>query len=136
VHKVRYAVIGMGWFGERHCQALAGLPNVELVALCDIREARLREMGRQFRMTALYTDHHEMLADPSIGAVGVVTMIEQHAAPTLAALQAGKHVFLEKPMAATVADCRAAEGTPPTIVADLIFTVSSNIRRGCPHCAA
>ncbi len=107
MRKVRYAVIGVGWFGERHCQALAGLPNVEMVALCDVNRPRLHEMGRRFGVSALYSGYDELLADPGVDAVSVVTMIEQHAAPTVAALRAGKHVFLEKPMAASVADCRA-----------------------------
>ena len=106
MRRVRYGVIGVGWFGERHCRALAGLPGVDLVALCDIDAARLEQMGRQFGVRALYTDYAALLADSSLDAVSVVTMIEQHAAPTVAALQAGKHVFLEKPMAASVADCR------------------------------
>jgi UDP-N-acetylglucosamine 3-dehydrogenase len=97
----------VGWFGERHCRALAGLPGVNLVALCDIDAARLEQMGRQFGVRALYTDYAALLAQSSLDAVSVVTMIEQHAALTIAALQAGKHVFLEKPMAASVADCRA-----------------------------
>jgi UDP-N-acetylglucosamine 3-dehydrogenase len=97
----------VGWFGERHCQALASLPAVELAALCDTNEARLDEMGRRFGVGALYTDYRSLLADPAIDAVSIVTMIEQHAAPTTAALQEGKHVFLEKPMAASVTDCRA-----------------------------
>src|SRR6185436_5083886 len=49
----------------------------------------------------------ELLADPGVDAVNIVTMWDQHAAPTLAALAAGKHVFLEKPMASTLADCDA-----------------------------
>ncbi|OGG43860.1 MAG: hypothetical protein A3F84_27535 [Candidatus Handelsmanbacteria bacterium RIFCSPLOWO2_12_FULL_64_10] len=58
-------------------------------------------------MKRVYTDYHELLSNPEVEAVSVTTMWDQHAAPTLAALQAGKHVFLEKPMASTVADCRA-----------------------------
>jgi UDP-N-acetylglucosamine 3-dehydrogenase len=55
----------------------------------------------------VYTDYRELLSNPEVEAVSVTTMWDQHAAPTLAALQSGKHVFLEKPMASTVADCRA-----------------------------
>jgi UDP-N-acetylglucosamine 3-dehydrogenase len=104
--KVKYGIIGLGWFGEWHGEALAGLHNVELHALCTRTPARLEELGRKFGVTNLYTDYHEMLKDPELEAVSVVTMWDQHTAPTLAALEAGKHVFLEKPMASTVADCR------------------------------
>ena len=107
MHRVKYAVIGLGWFGEKHCEALAGLPNVELYALCTRTESRLRQLADEFGVKRVYTDYHELLSNPEVEAVSVTTMWDQHAAPTLAALQAGKHVFLEKPMASTVADCRA-----------------------------
>lgn len=104
--KIKYAVIGLGWFGEKHCEALAGLPNVELYALCTRNPARLQEVGDRFGVKQRYTDYHQLLADPALDAVSIVTMWDQHAAPTLAALQAGKHVFLEKPMASTLEDCQ------------------------------
>ncbi len=103
----KYAVIGLGWFGEKHCEALAGLPGVELFALCTRREARLRELAGRFGVRQVYTDYHELLANPEVEAVSVVTMWDQHAAPTLAALRAGKHVFVEKPLASTPHDCDA-----------------------------
>jgi UDP-N-acetylglucosamine 3-dehydrogenase len=105
--KVNYAVLGLGRFGEVHCEALAGLEDAELVALCTRRPERLRELANRFSVQRCYTDYRALLADPAVEAVSVVTMWDQHAAPTLAALQAGKHVFVEKPMAATLADCDA-----------------------------
>jgi UDP-N-acetylglucosamine 3-dehydrogenase len=105
--KIKHGVIGLGWFGEKHCEVLAGLPNVELHSLCTRNPARLGEVGRTFGVTRLHTDYERMLADPELDAVSVVTMWDQHAAPTLAALRAGKHVFLEKPMASSLADCDA-----------------------------
>ncbi|NUP98345.1 MAG: Gfo/Idh/MocA family oxidoreductase [Armatimonadetes bacterium] len=107
MERVKYGVIGLGWFGEKHCEALSGIPNVELHALCTRTGARLEEVADRFGVKHRYTDYHQMLADPELDAVSVVTMWDQHAAPTLAALQAGKHVFLEKPMASTVEDCNA-----------------------------
>ncbi len=103
--RVKYGVIGLGWFGEKHCEALAGLPNVELHALCTRTPSRLAEVADRFGVRKTYTDYHELLADPQIEAVSVVTMWDQHVLPTVAALEAGKHVFLEKPMASTIADC-------------------------------
>ncbi len=99
------AVIGLGWFGEKHCEALSGIPHVELHALCTRTESRLKALARTFGVRKTYTDYRALLADPDVDAVSVVTMWDQHAAPTLAALDAGKHVFLEKPMASTNADC-------------------------------
>lgn len=105
--KLKYGVIGLGWFGEYHAEALAGLPNAEVYALCTRTEARLKELGKKFGVKHLYTDYRQMLADPQLAAVSITTMWDQHLEPTLAAIQAGKHVFLEKPMASRVADCRA-----------------------------
>ena len=105
--KVKYGVIGLGWFGEKHLEALAAIPNVELHALCTRNPGRLAEVAAKFGVTRTFTDYHAMLADPELEAVSIVTMWDQHAAPAIAALEAGKHVFLEKPMASTVADCDA-----------------------------
>ena len=104
VNKVKYGIIGLGWFGEYHGDALAGLPNVELRALCTRTESRLQDLGKKFGVKNLYTDYNRMLSDPELDAVSITTMWDQHTAPTLAAIRAGKHVFLEKPMASTVGD--------------------------------
>lgn len=104
--KIRYGVIGLGWFGEKHCEVIAGIPNAELYALCTRTESRLQEVAGRFGVKHTYTDYQQMLADRDLDAVSIVTMWDQHTAPTLAALAAGKHVFLEKPMASTLDDCR------------------------------
>ncbi len=107
MRKVKYGIIGLGWFGEFHAEALASSPNMELHSLCTRTESRLEQLGEKFGVSNLYTDYNEMLADPELEAVSITTMWDEHTGPTLAALRAGKHVFLEKPMASTVADCRA-----------------------------
>jgi UDP-N-acetylglucosamine 3-dehydrogenase len=104
--RVRIGVIGLGWFGEVHCDAIQAVPSLELAALCTRTETRLEDLGSKYGVTKLSTDYNALLADPDIDAVSVVTMWDQHTAPAVAALEAGKHVFLEKPMASTVDDCR------------------------------
>ena len=86
--KVKYGIIGLGWFGEYHGDALAGLPNVELYALCTRTESRLKELGEKFGVKHLYTDYNEMLANPELEAVSVTTMWDQHREPAVAALEA------------------------------------------------
>ena len=105
MNKIKYGVIGLGWFGEKHLEALSAIPNVELHALCTRNPARLAEVAAKFGSKKTFTDYAQMLADPELEAVSIVTMWDQHTAPAIAALEAGKHVFLEKPMASTVADC-------------------------------
>jgi UDP-N-acetylglucosamine 3-dehydrogenase len=107
VDRVKWGVIGLGFFGEKHCEALSGIPQVELHSLCTRTESRLHELARRFGISHTFTDYQRMLSDPELSAVSIVTMWDQHAAPTLAALAAGKHVFLEKPMASTMEDCQA-----------------------------
>ncbi|MCB1502121.1 MAG: Gfo/Idh/MocA family oxidoreductase [Bauldia sp.] len=104
--RLRIGVIGLGWFGEIHCDAIIGIPNLELAALCTRTESRLGELATKFGVKKTYTDYRQLLADPDIDAVSIVTMWDQHSAPAVAALEANKHVFLEKPMASTVEDCR------------------------------
>ena len=106
MNRLRIGVIGLGWFGEVHCDAISAVPSLELAGLCTRTESRLAELAGKYGVKNACTDYHELLADPEIDAVSVVTMWDQHTEPTLAALEAGKHVFLEKPMAHTVADCR------------------------------
>ena len=103
---IKYGVIGLGWFGEKHCEALASVPGVELHSLCTRTESRLSEVADRFQVDKTFRDYNEMLRDPDLDAVSVVTMWDQHTQPALAALAAGKHVFVEKPLASTVEDCQ------------------------------
>jgi len=107
MRKVRFGVIGLGRFGEVHCDALSHLPQSELYALCTRNESRLQELAGRFNVAYKYTSYHKLLENPDIDAVSIVTMWDYHAPPAIAAFEAGKHVFIEKPMASTVADCEA-----------------------------
>jgi UDP-N-acetylglucosamine 3-dehydrogenase len=103
--RLRIGVIGLGWFGEIHCDTIMGVPNLELAALCTRTPERLQQLAGKYGVHKTFRDYRELLADPSIDAVSIVTMWDQHTEPATAALGAGKHVFLEKPMASTVDDC-------------------------------
>lgn len=105
MRRINVGVIGLGWFGEKHCEVLAGLPEARLTAVCTRTPARLEEVRKTFGVPKAFTDYRKLLADPEIDVVSIVTMWDQHAGPAVAALDAGKHVFLEKPMAATLEEC-------------------------------
>ena len=114
---VRWGLIGLGWFGEIHAETLAAMPGIRLEALCTRRPDRLAQVADRFGVAKRYTNYHDLLADPSIDVVGITTHINDHRQIAIDALRAGKHVFLEKPMAPTAADCdkileaaRAAKG--------------------------
>ncbi|HUT65110.1 MAG TPA: Gfo/Idh/MocA family oxidoreductase [Spirochaetota bacterium] len=68
-------------------------------------EWRLEEIAERYGVEKTYTDYNDMLADPEIDMVSIVTHVKDHAEPAVAALRAGKHVFLEKPMATTLEEC-------------------------------
>lgn len=102
--KLKIAVIGVGNIAQVHIAAYLKNPNIELYAFCDIREERLREMGKLYNVTRLFTNKDEMLKLPEIDAVSVCTWNSEHAPCTIAALNAGKHVLCEKPMATNVED--------------------------------
>ena len=107
MERLRIGVIGLGWFGEIHCETIVGVPSLELAALCTRTPERLAAMSAKFGVAKTYRDYRDLLADPDIDAVSIVTMWDQHTEPALAALAAGKHVFLEKPIALTPEDADA-----------------------------
>ena len=103
--KLGYGIIGVGFFGEKHIEALSTLPNVELVGISRRSLEPLRQTAQQHGIPSVYTNYQELLANPEIEAVSITTHIDNHLKPTLDALKAGKHVFLEKPMAKNVKEC-------------------------------
>ncbi len=104
--KIGYGVIGLGFFGEKHTEVLSKLLNVKLLGVCRRSVKPLKEIAAKYGVPNTYTDYNELLANKEIEAVSITTMWDQHLGPTLAALKAGKHVFLEKPMASTVEECK------------------------------
>lgn len=98
--KIKVAIIGVGSISNEHIKGYLADSNVELYAFCDINEERLKMMGEKYGITRLYTDEAEMLkALPELDAVSVCTWNSAHAPCTIMALNAGKHVLCEKPMA-------------------------------------
>src|SRR5262245_64310068 len=95
---IRYGVIGLGWFGEKHAEVAAQLPGVELHAVCTRNDARRRAIAKRLGVPRAYADYRELLADPAVDAVSVVTHVDDHAAPAIAALRAGEHVVHQTAM--------------------------------------
>jgi predicted dehydrogenase len=103
--KIRVAVIGTSWWAEgAHLPGLRANPRVEVTALCGRNPERLAQMAARFGVPSTFTDHHRMLAEARPEVVFVVTPNHEHAAMTLAALEAGAHVVCEKPLALHVAE--------------------------------
>mgnify|MGYP000851210763 CR=1 FL=1 len=102
--KVRTAVVGAGYWGINHVRTFAKLDGCSLVRVCDQAEKNLGRAKGLAPGAKLGTSYEEVLADPEVDAVVLATPAVLHASQTLAALKAGKHVFVEKPMSLTVAD--------------------------------
>ena len=100
MNKLGVAVIGTGQWGKNHARVYNELPSTELVAICDVNPERAKAMAAQYGVKA-YSDSAQMLKDKSIEAVNVCTWSTILAQEALKALNAGKHVLVEKPMATT-----------------------------------
>ena len=97
---LKIAIVGTGNISNEHIQAYLKNPGVELYAFCDISDKQLALMGERYGITRLYTSEEEMLAAlPQLDAVSVCTWNAAHAPCAIMALNAGKHVLCEKPMA-------------------------------------
>jgi predicted dehydrogenase len=103
---VRTALVGCGKVGQLHAAALRDVPESEFVAVCDSDPARAESFAQRYGVRA-FTDVPTMLRDAIVQAVCVCTPHPLHAAPIIEAAQAGVHALVEKPLAATLADCDA-----------------------------
>lgn len=102
--KVRIGVIGVGQIGKHHLNAYQKISDAELVAVADINEAEARRVSDVFKIPNVYTNFRDLLARDDIEAVDVCLHNNFHMPMTVAALEAGKHVYCEKPMAGAYID--------------------------------
>jgi len=103
---MRIGILGAGNMGRTHAAAYARMPDVEIVAIVGRREARVKEVTDSFGGTAL-TDPWKVLDDDTIDAIDVCYPTFMHREYAVAALQRGKHVFCETPIALSVEDADA-----------------------------
>lgn len=106
---LKVGVIGGGSISEFHIKPYIANDEVELMALCDSNEQRLAEAGKRYGITKLYSNYAELLKNEEIDAVSICTWNNTHAEIAIAALEAGKHVLVEKPLSMTVEQALAVE---------------------------
>jgi predicted dehydrogenase len=105
--RVRVGVVGAGDFAEAcHVPGIQAHPRGQVVALCARNLDRLRNMAARLGVPDVYVDYRDLIARPEIDAITVATPDELHLPVAVAALQSGKHVFCEKPLAMTVAEAQ------------------------------
>ncbi len=120
-------LVGFGQWGREIAQTLGGMPEAELVAVADTYPMMLRRVERSVPDATGHADYREILDNPDIKAVFVATPTHLHRQIVIDALEAGKHVYCEAPMASTIEDARAialaAQDHP-----DQIFQVGQLLR--------
>ena len=105
--RIAVAVIGLGLMGAYHVEQLSRQRRVEVRAVCDVDGERLRQLvERMPRRPQGYTDYRELLSSETVDAVVIATPDHWHAPIALRAMRAGKDVYIEKPLAQTVAESR------------------------------
>ena len=141
VSKLRVGIIGLGFIGTaKHLPGLAAVSDdVDVVAFCDLVEERAQKARDGFGSADAYvtTDWHRVVDDPTIDVIHVCTWNVSHCELTCAALEAGKHVLCEKPMAVTGEEARlmlaTAEADRPEALRSATSTASA---RRCSSCAS
>lgn len=106
-NKIKVAIVGTGTISNNHIRSYLNNPNVELYAFCDLDEAKVKMMAEKYGVSRTYTDEETMLKElPEIDAVSVCVWNSNHMPCTIMALNYGKHVLCEKPMATSAEEGR------------------------------
>lgn len=126
MEKIRVGLIGVGGIARLHQLGYRDNPHAELYAICDVDEELLRQRAADWGVQKRYADYRQLLADPAVEAVEVITPHHLHEAMGVAALAAGKHVSMQKPMAVTVGECEALIAAAKR--AGTLFRVFENFR--------
>jgi predicted dehydrogenase len=116
---VHTAVVGLGYWGPNLIRNLNEIDGADLRWICDLDASRLDTFGRRYPSVSCTRDFADLLADPELEAIAIATPVSTHYPLALAALEAGKHVFIEKPLAASVAQATELA----TIAADRSLTL-------------
>jgi len=105
---LRIAAVGLGYWGPNLARNFSAIPGCELAWLCDASEEARGRVGAAFPRARLTGDLDEVVADPTLDAVALATPVATHADLAVRVLGAGKHCFVEKPLAQTVGDAERA----------------------------
>ncbi len=101
---LKIGLIGTGGIAQTHMKALAKTDEIQVVAVCDLVEEKAQRTADTYGVPLVFTDYNKILEMDEVEAVSICTWNQAHCAPAVDALHAGKHVLVEKPMAATLVD--------------------------------
>lgn len=105
--KIGIAVIGVGYWGPNLVRNFNSIESAEVVGVADLDPSKLEKISRTYPGIKTSDDFNQLLADPRVDAVAIATPVHTHYPLTMAALRAGKHVLVEKPIAETSEQARA-----------------------------
>jgi len=130
---ISVGVVGCGYWGPLLVRNFKNLSNCNLKAVCDVNEARLKQVRGLYPEVECLTDHQQFLNGSGLDAVVISTPVKYHHSLAKASLNAGKHTFIEKPMASTSAECEElidiAERKGLVLMVDHTFLYSSPVRK-------
>lgn len=131
--RVRVAVVGSGYWGPNLIRNLADHSDSDLVMVCDAKTERLNSVRRRYPACTCVTDFEEVLKHPLIEAVALATPVSSHFRLARRALEAGKHVLVEKPLATSVRDAKTlmqiAQKQKRVLMAGHTFIYSPPVRK-------
>jgi len=130
---MKIGVIGYGYWGPNIARNFNACPGAELAAICDKDASRLKLAKETYPSVEAYADPQTLIRSPGIEAVAIVTPVSTHVALARAALEAGKHIFIEKPFAPSVREAEElialAEKRGLIIMVDHTFLFTGAVRK-------
>jgi predicted dehydrogenase len=130
---INIGVIGYGYWGPNLVRNFAETPGAAIAGVADLDAAKLAVVKRRYPGARTTTDFQDLLADESIDAIAIATPVRTHFELGIAVLRAGKHLWLEKPMAETAHQARKlideAERRQRTLIVDHTFVYTSAVRK-------
>jgi predicted dehydrogenase len=130
---IRVGVVGYGYWGPNLVRNFYETPGAEVAWVTDLRAERLQQVKARYPSVRVTTRHLDLIEDETLDAVVIATPVSTHYELALRALQAGKHVFVEKPLASTAEQVRrlvdAAEQARRVLMVDHTFVYSGAVRK-------
>ena len=131
--RVRLALVGFGYWGPNYARVLSDLPGAELTVVCDQRPDRLGLVQERYRTVATCERLDDLFARDDVDGVVIATPASTHEALVRAALHAGRHVLVEKPMALHAAGCQTlcdlAESAGRVLMVGYTFLYNAGVRK-------
>lgn len=132
-NQINIGVVGCGYWGPNLIRNFRSSPNCKMKVICDLNEDRLSYLHGLYPDVQCETDFNKLLADPELDAIVVALPVRLHHPIAKACLEAGKHVLIEKPMAASTAECEElialAEQNGLVLMVGHTFLYSAAVRK-------